>query len=139
MPTCATCGHEVSQAFQISTHADGLVFDTFECAIHRLAPHCPTCGCAILGHGFGSRDALYCSYGCAEEALRLDQEVDVASAASFPASDPPAFASTPPIATDLRRERRLRREAGRIGWALLWLLGIPLPVLLVLFAVRGCT
>jgi hypothetical protein len=31
------------------------------------------------------------------------------------------------------------REAGKAGWALLWLLGIPLPVLLVAYLVtRGC-
>jgi hypothetical protein len=30
-------------------------------------------------------------------------------------------------------------EAGKIGWILLWLLGIPLPVLLVLYLLRGCT
>jgi hypothetical protein len=30
-------------------------------------------------------------------------------------------------------------EAGKAGWALLWLLGIPLPVLLVAYLVtRGC-
>ncbi len=31
------------------------------------------------------------------------------------------------------------RQAGKIGWVLLWLLGIPLPVLLLLFLLRGCT
>lgn len=25
------------------------------------------------------------------------------------------------------------------GWGLLWLLGVPIPVLLVLFLLRGCT
>jgi hypothetical protein len=25
------------------------------------------------------------------------------------------------------------------GWVLLWLLGIPIPILLVLFLLRGCT
>ncbi|MHB1398189.1 MAG: hypothetical protein ACYDAI_01125 [Trichloromonadaceae bacterium] len=30
-------------------------------------------------------------------------------------------------------------EKGKIGWILLWLLGIPIPVLLVLFFLRGCT
>ncbi len=30
-------------------------------------------------------------------------------------------------------------EEGRVGWILLWLLGIPLPVLLILFLLRGCT
>lgn len=31
------------------------------------------------------------------------------------------------------------RERGAIGWILLWLIGIPVPVLLVLFLLRGCT
>lgn len=29
--------------------------------------------------------------------------------------------------------------AGKVGWALLWLLGIPIPVLLVIYMLRGCT
>jgi hypothetical protein len=35
------------------------------------------------------------------------------------------------------RNRRL--EGGRAGWILLWLLGVPIPVLLVLYVLRGCT
>lgn len=31
------------------------------------------------------------------------------------------------------------RADGKIGWALLWLLGIPLPVLFIVFLLRGCT
>ncbi len=27
----------------------------------------------------------------------------------------------------------LNRQSGKVGWALLWLLGIPLPVLLLLY------
>ncbi len=30
-------------------------------------------------------------------------------------------------------------EEGKVGWILLWLLGIPIPVLVVLFLIRGCT
>jgi hypothetical protein len=30
-------------------------------------------------------------------------------------------------------------EEGKVGWALLWLLGVPIPVLLILFLMRGCT
>ena len=30
-------------------------------------------------------------------------------------------------------------QRGKIGWILLWLLGVPIPVLLLLFLVRGCT
>lgn len=28
---------------------------------------------------------------------------------------------------------------GKVGWVLLWLLGIPIPILIILFLVRGCT
>ena len=30
-------------------------------------------------------------------------------------------------------------RSGKVGWILLWLLGVPIPVLLVLFLMRGCT
>lgn len=39
---------------------------------------------------------------------------------------------------DEARPKRAREE-GAIGWILLWLLGIPLPVLLLFFLLRGCT
>jgi hypothetical protein len=28
---------------------------------------------------------------------------------------------------------------GKIGWILLWLIGVPIPILLILFVLRGCT
>lgn len=31
------------------------------------------------------------------------------------------------------------KEAGAAGYILLWLLGIPLPILFVIFLLRGCT
>jgi hypothetical protein len=34
---------------------------------------------------------------------------------------------------------RAQRQGGKAGWILLWLLGIPIPILLVLFLLRGCT
>jgi hypothetical protein len=34
---------------------------------------------------------------------------------------------------------KLKTEEGKVGWILLWLLGIPIPVLLLLFLLRGCT
>ena len=34
---------------------------------------------------------------------------------------------------------KLRPQQGKIGWILLWLLGVPIPVLLLLFLLRGCT
>jgi hypothetical protein len=35
--------------------------------------------------------------------------------------------------------KTLMNQSGRAGWILLWLLGIPLPVLFILFLMRGCT
>lgn len=32
-----------------------------------------------------------------------------------------------------------KNERGAIGWILLWAIGIPIPILLLLFLVRGCT
>jgi len=34
---------------------------------------------------------------------------------------------------------RRQSEEGKVGWILLWALGIPIPILLVLFVLRGCT
>ncbi len=33
----------------------------------------------------------------------------------------------------------VRSEGGAMGWGILWLIGIPLPILAILFLVRGCT
>jgi hypothetical protein len=30
-------------------------------------------------------------------------------------------------------------QEGKVGWILLWLLGVPIPILLVLYLLRGCT
>lgn len=38
-----------------------------------------------------------------------------------------------------RLKQKLAQQEGKIGWILLWLLGVPVPVLLVLFLLRGCT
>jgi hypothetical protein len=35
--------------------------------------------------------------------------------------------------------RTTGNEDGKVGWILLWALGVPIPVLLILFAIRGCT
>jgi len=32
-----------------------------------------------------------------------------------------------------------RNESGKLGWIFLWLIGVPLPILLVLYLLRGCT
>jgi len=32
-----------------------------------------------------------------------------------------------------------RRQEGKLGYILLWLLGVPVPVLFMIFLLRGCT
>ena len=32
-----------------------------------------------------------------------------------------------------------KNEKGAMGYMLLWLLGIPIPILLIIFLLRGCT
>jgi len=51
MAQCEVCGNDYDMAFEV--HAQGAVhtFDSFECAIHRMAPVCEHCGCKVIGHG----------------------------------------------------------------------------------------
>jgi hypothetical protein len=35
--------------------------------------------------------------------------------------------------------KKLNVREGKVGWIILWLLGVPIPILLVLFLIRGCT
>lgn len=39
----------------------------------------------------------------------------------------------------MRIVQNWKSKEGKVGWALLWLMGIPIPILLVLFLMRGCT
>ena len=42
------------------------VFDSFECAIHALAPSCEHCGVRIVGHGLEKDGRMFCCDHCAE-------------------------------------------------------------------------
>ena len=42
-------------------------FDSFECAIHALAPTCSHCGTRIVGHRLESDGAFYCCDHCAQK------------------------------------------------------------------------
>ncbi|MFN2388756.1 MAG: hypothetical protein ABR575_04015 [Actinomycetota bacterium] len=69
MAACAVCGNEYDKSFQITT-SDGQTndFDSFECAIHALAPSCAHCGCKVLGHGHEAGGSVYCCAHCARGA-----------------------------------------------------------------------
>ena len=68
MPRCETCGNEYDKAFQVVMNGRSHTFDSFECAIHKLAPTCKHCGVRIIGHGLEANGTFYCCDHCAEKA-----------------------------------------------------------------------
>ena len=62
---CETCGNDYAHAFEIVKDGTSHFFDSFECAIHALAPSCAHCGCKIIGHGVESKGTFYCCANCA--------------------------------------------------------------------------
>ncbi len=48
-----------------------MTFDSFECAIHAMAPTCAHCGCKIVGHGVEAGGEVYCCAHCAEHESGL--------------------------------------------------------------------
>ncbi len=65
MPKCDVCGNEYPRAFQVVMDGVSHTFDSFECAIHKLAPPCAHCGCRIVGHGVEAAGTYYCCAHCA--------------------------------------------------------------------------
>lgn len=65
MAKCDQCGNDYDKSFQITMKDEVLTFDSFECAIQRLAPVCPHCGCRIIGHGVEQDGMIYCCAHCA--------------------------------------------------------------------------
>lgn len=68
MPRCDHCGNDYDKAFRVEMAGMTRTFDSFECAIHLLAPRCGHCGCAIIGHGVESNANYFCCANCAEHA-----------------------------------------------------------------------
>ena len=67
MSQCEVCGNEYDKAFKVVTAGVTHVFDSFECAIHKLAPRCEHCACVILGHGIEAGGRFYCCANCARQ------------------------------------------------------------------------
>ncbi|MFI8413210.1 hypothetical protein ACIGB6_12155 [Paeniglutamicibacter gangotriensis] len=68
MTTCDTCGNSYENTFTITREGQTKTFDSFECAVHLMAPSCSHCGCRILGHGVQSGTTMFCCAHCAREA-----------------------------------------------------------------------
>lgn len=62
---CEVCGNHYDMAFQVTAAGATHTFDSFECAIHKLAPICEHCGVKIVGHGVEASGAFYCCAHCA--------------------------------------------------------------------------
>ena len=68
MGRCETCGNEYDKSFEITREGHSHTFDSFECAIHALAPECGHCGCKVVGHGIESEGEVFCCAHCASHA-----------------------------------------------------------------------
>lgn len=68
MATCEVCGNDYEMAFEV--HAQGQVhtFDSFECAVTKMAPICENCQVRIMGHGVDVDGHFYCCAHCARAA-----------------------------------------------------------------------
>ncbi len=68
MAKCEVCGNDYDKSFEVKAQGSTHVFDSFECAIHALAPSCAHCGCKVIGHGVEGNGEIYCCAHCAKQA-----------------------------------------------------------------------
>jgi hypothetical protein len=67
MARCEVCGNDYYGSFEVIAAGSRHVFDSFECAIQKLAPTCDHCGCRVIGHGVEANGTYYCCAHCARE------------------------------------------------------------------------
>ena len=68
MGRCTVCGNDYDKSFEILRGGERHVFDSFECAIHEMAPECEHCHCKVVGHGIEANGRFFCCAHCAREA-----------------------------------------------------------------------
>ena len=68
MSRCEVCGNEYDKTFEITMAGHRHTFDSFECAIAKLAPHCAHCDCRVIGHGVEKAGTIFCCAHCAEQS-----------------------------------------------------------------------
>ncbi|MGH7679742.1 MAG: hypothetical protein ACRENU_14835 [Gemmatimonadaceae bacterium] len=78
MARCEVCGNDYPRSFEVIMEGERHTFDSFECAIHELAPRCDHCGCKILGHGSEDGGKYFCCAHCAHSE-GADEIVDNAA------------------------------------------------------------
>ena len=67
MAVCEVCGNDYDKSFEVTLRGERHSFDSFECAIHALAPACAHCGCRVIGHGVERDGTIFCCAHCAAE------------------------------------------------------------------------
>lgn len=76
MATCDVCGNDYWMAFEIRTvTGESHTFDSFECAMEKLAPRCERCSCRIIGHGVEVEGRFYCCAHCARQVTELGMQI----------------------------------------------------------------
>ena len=73
--SCETCGNRYDKTFEISMDGSKHTFDSFECAIEKLAPRCAHCGCRVIGHGVEERQSIFCCKSCASAMGERDTKL----------------------------------------------------------------
>ena len=68
MGICDVCGNRYDKSFDIVQGGRRGTYDSFECAIHALAPRCSHCQCSIIGHGAEHDGKFYCCAHCAKQS-----------------------------------------------------------------------
>ncbi|MGY1640275.1 hypothetical protein ACI782_03970 [Geodermatophilus sp. SYSU D00703] len=67
MAVCEVCGNDYEMAFEVVAQGARHTFDSFECAISKMAPVCEHCGCTVIGHGVVVAGSFYCCAHCARQ------------------------------------------------------------------------
>jgi hypothetical protein len=68
MAVCDVCGNDYDKSFEVTAAGATHTFDSFECAIHLVAPVCEHCSCKVVGHGTEVDGHFYCCAHCARES-----------------------------------------------------------------------
>lgn len=68
MAVCDVCGNNYDKTFTVTRDGASYTFDSFECAIHRLAPVCEHCEVKIVGHGLEANGRYFCCDHCASKS-----------------------------------------------------------------------
>lgn len=81
MATCEVCGNDYRLSFEVHAARAVHVFDSFECAISRMAPVCEHCGVKVVGHGVEADGVFFCCAHCARQAGRSASAAELRDAA----------------------------------------------------------